>query len=268
MLYDDLVPIRFDVPGTPSEIHVYALGDLHVGAPNWDEKLTIKKINAILDDPVGYVHLCGDLMNNGLKNSKTNTYLETLMPAEQKQWITKNLRPLAARIISAVPGNHEDRTTREVGLSPLYDIMAAWGIEDRYRENLALSVIDMGKNRVGRTVYGGLCTHGSGRNKHQKFITGFDGIDYAVSGHTHTPMYCPHGKICLSLRTKTAKHVGYHEIVVDAGMRPGDYALKREYQISTPPRLDYLTLHEVRKTTSEGPWKTNQRRIDYNSIQI
>ena len=117
------------------------------------------------------------------------------------------------------------------------------------------------------TAYGGLTTHGSSRNKHSQFISGIDGIDYAISGHTHTPSYSPRGKIRLDLKHSTAAHVGYHEIVVDAGIKPGDYGLKKEYQIPTPPRLEYLTLHVSVKQQSQGG-RREVRRIDYNSIAI
>lgn len=266
MLFNDLEPIVFKLPQDIEEIHVYGIGDVHVGAPGWDEKLTKRKVQMILDDPVGYVHLCGDLMNNGLKNSKTNTYEEKLMPMEQKDWIIENLEPLKDRIISAVPGNHEDRTTRDAGLSPMYDIMCIWGISERYRENMALSIVKFGRAYNGRyNCYGGLCTHGSTKNKHEKFALCFDGIDYAISGHTHTPSYTPKGKIKLDLQKGRAKHIGYSEIVVDAGMKPSDYGLKKEYLVSTPPRMDYLVLHPITKGMTPNP---SEKKIDYCSIQI
>jgi predicted phosphodiesterase len=265
MLYDDLEVIVFEGPRDAEELHIYGLGDVHVGAPGWDEELTLRKIDRILDDPVGYVHLCGDLMNNGLKNSKTNTYLEMLSPMEQKLWIVDNLAPLVPRIISAVPGNHEDRTTREVGLSPMYDIMAMWQIEDRYRENLALSVVRFGRQYDKcQNIYGGLTTHGSTRNKHAKFITGFDGIDYAISGHTHTPSYAARGKIRLDQQHHVARHVAYHEIVVDPGMPPSDYGLKKEYELKAPARMDYLILHKTRPNGRQRRAKS----IDYVNIQL
>lgn len=266
MLYNDLTPIIFEADDKGlGEIHVYGIGDIHVGAPNWDSGLTLEIVERILSDPVGYVHLCGDVMNNGLKQSKTNSYFEVMNPVEQRQWVYENLKQLADRIISAVPGNHEDRTTNAVGLSPVYDIMAMWGIEERYRENLALSVVKFGVSYSGRkSVYGGLTTHGSSFHKHTKFITGFDGIDYAVSGHTHTPNYAPHGKIVLNLQNGTAKHAAYHELVVNPHMHPGDYAFKKEYEIKSPTRLDYFVLHNVTKGHNEPAKKA----VDFCSIEI
>lgn len=264
MLYNDLEVIRFNGPEDASELHIYGLGDLHVGAPGWNPDITLKKVNTILDDPVGYVYLCGDLMNNGLKNSKTNTYEEKLMPFEQREWIVKNMEPLRDRIIAAVPGNHEDRTTRDCGLSPVYDIMTIWGIEDRYRENMALSVVRFGHQPDGpASVYGGLVTHGSSRNKHRKFIQCIDGIDFAISGHSHTPFYEAHGKIQLCQQHATARHTCYHEIVVDPGLTPSDYALKHEYEISAPARMDYLALHTIQRAGTR-----RVKSIDYINKQI
>lgn len=60
--------------------------------------------------------LCGDLADYGLKNSKTNVYKAVMQPKEQQEYVYELFKPIAEKIVSAVPGNHEERITKEVGL--------------------------------------------------------------------------------------------------------------------------------------------------------
>ena len=262
----DLDVIVKKFPHSWNRLRVYALGDIHVGSKEFDERSVKAKIKRILDDECGVVCLCGDLGDYGLKNSKTNVYQATMQPKEQQEYIYQLFLPIKDKIVSAVPGNHEERITKEVGLCPLYDLCVRWGIEDVYRENVAVLKLSFGSIRGKKqpVVYTALTTHGSTRNKHRKFIACFDGIDFAISGHTHTPEYSPHGKIRIDRTHGTATHVPYKEIVVDANLMPGGYGLKKEYEIPSPPELQYLELSYY----STGENRDLVRVMDYHAIQI
>ncbi len=248
-------------------IRVYAIGDVHVGSPQYDDKTIRRKIQIIKDDPQGVVCLCGDLGDYGLKTSKTNVYQATMQPKEQQEYIFELFQPIADKIVAAVPGNHEERITKEVGICPMYDLCLWWRVPEAYRENVAimkLSFGSVGSDRQSTVV--GVVTHGSTRNKHHRFIACFDGIDFAISGHTHTPEYSPHGKIRVDSHRASAKHVAYKEIVVDANMKPGGYALKKEYEIAPPPELQYLEIMIHRDPDSEN--RRRYRVMNYHAIQI
>jgi len=73
-MHTDLDVIVKKFPKSWDRIHLYALGDIHVGSEQFDEASVRKKIKIIGDDPIGVVTLCGDLGDYGLKNSKTNVY--------------------------------------------------------------------------------------------------------------------------------------------------------------------------------------------------
>lgn len=266
-MFNDLDIIVKTFPYEQDVLRVYAIGDVHVGSEEFNEKAIKKKIEIIKDDPYGVVSLCGDLGDYGLKNSKTNVYKATMQPREQQTYIYELFEPIADKIISAVPGNHELRMTKEVGLCPLYDLCVLWGCEDVYRENLAIVKLQFGniRGRNKRTQFVGITTHGSTRNKHKKFISGFDGIDFAVSGHTHTPEYSAHGKIRIPRRGIVAQHVPYKEIVVDANLVPGGYGIKHEYEIAPPPELPYLELSSYSESDRN---RTLHKIISYHSIQI
>ena len=266
----DLDVIVKTYPKSWDRIHLYALGDIHVGSEQFDEASVRKKVRIIQDDPIAVVSLCGDLGDYGLKNSKTNVYQATMQPAEQKRYIFDLFSPIKDKIVSAVPGNHEERLTKEVGICPLYDLCVLWGIEDVYRENVAILKLMFGSRAGKKTsnqlnTFVGITTHGTTRNKHKKFISGFDGIDFAISGHTHTPEYSPHGKIRVNSQAGTAKHVAYKELVVDANMKPGGYSLKHEYEIAPPPELQYLEMY-IRRDADYN--RTERRIIDFHTIQI
>lgn len=260
----DLIVKQF--PEDFDTLRVYAIGDVHVGSPEFNEQAIKKKIKIIQDDPQGVVCVCGDLGDYGLKNAKTNVYLATMQPRQQQEYILDLFRPITNKIVAAVPGNHEERITREVGTCPMYDLCVLWGIPDVYRQNVAITKLNFGKVTKGRQMsFIGITTHGSTRNKHKKFIACFDNIDFAISGHTHTPEYSPHGKIRVDAKHATARHVPYKEIVVDGNLQPGGYSIKHEYEISPPPELQYLELTIIK---DNDRIRTKHKVMNYHAIQI
>lgn len=265
---NDLELIIKQFPKSQDRIHLYALGDVHAGAENFNEDAIKKKIQIIRDDPMGVVSICGDLGDFGLKNSKTNVYRATMSPDAQIDYIYELFKPITDKIVSIVPGNHEERILRETSISVLYDLAVLWRIPEVYRENVAILKLIFGKYKGGPTqnTFIGITTHGSSRNKHHHFVASFDGIDFAISGHCHQPSYTPHGKIRVNNQQETATHVAYKEIVVDANLTPGGYALKKEYEIAPPPELQYLELYTKREKRHGET--TVHKVINYHSIQI
>ena len=264
---NDLDVIVRTFPVKQKVLNVYAIGDTHVGSEQFDERAVRKKIEIIRDDPNGVVCLCGDLGDYGLKNSKTNVYKATMQPKEQQQFIYELFEPLKHKIVAAVAGNHEERITKETGLCPLYDLCVLWGCPEVYRENVAITKYVFGQqaNKKRQHVFVGITTHGTTRNKHRKFIACFDGVDFAIIGHTHTPEYSPHGKIRVDSKHATAVHVPYKEIVVDANMSIGGYGLKHEYEILPPPELPYLELKTYREPNRN---RSLHKIINYHTITI
>ena len=263
---NDLDVIIKKYPREQEVLRVYAIGDIHVGSAEFNEAAVKKKLKIIEEDPCAALCICGDLGDYGLKNSKTNVYQATMSPREQQKYIHKLFLPVIDKIAAAVPGNHEERITKEVGTCPLYDLCVLWGIQDVYRENLAITKFMFGEqNKRQQNIFVGITTHGATRAKHKKFIAGFDGIDFAISGHTHTPEYSPHGKIRIDRTHGKASHVSYKEIVVDSNLSVGGYGIKKEYEIPTTPELQYLELSVYRSGEFGKP---RMRAMDYHSITI
>ena len=265
-MYNDLDVIVKNYPREWGTLRVYAIGDVHVGSAQFDERAIRKKIDIIRNDPCGVFVLCGDVADFGLKNSKTNVYQATMQPKEQIEYVYELFKPVVDKLTAAVPGNHEERVTKEVGLCPLYDLCVRWGMPEVYRENVAITKYTFGNKSNNRpNAFVGITTHGSTRNKHKKFIACFDNVDFAVSGHTHTPEYSPHGKIRVNSIKATATHVPYKEIVVDANLMPGGYGIKHEYEIPPPAEIQYLEL-SIRRDADYN--RTEHKVMNYHTIQI
>ena len=266
----DTVYIERKYPTDMQVLRVYAIGDVHVGSQDFDLESTQKMIRIIENDPCAAVVICGDLGDFGLKNSRTNIYQSAIPnPKEQIEVIHDLFSPIASKISAAVPGNHEERLVREVGVCPLYDLCVRWGIQEVYRENVAITKYVFGSYKGDRNqnVFFGITSHGSSRNKHHKHILCYEGADFSVSGHNHTPYYAPEGRLRIERGGKAneARHVPFKEIVVNAHLRPGGYSLKHEYEIAPPPELPYLELTMVRENNRN---RTLHRIMNYHTITI
>ena len=267
-MMNDLDLIIKQYPEDMNTLHVYAIGDVHVGSPQYNDDVIRKKIRIIKDDPIAAVCVCGDLGDFGLKNSKTNVYQATMQPKEQQEFIIDLFAPIADKITAFVPGNHEDRLTRETGIDPMLTIACRLGIEDTYRENVAITKYIFGSqegNRNKRNAFIGVTSHGSTRNKHNRFITGFDGADFFIAGHNHVSEYGRHSKIKIDAIHETAKHIPYASIIVDANLDPGGYGLKKEYEIAPAHELQFLELTSFREKNQR---RRNHKVMNYHAIQI
>ena len=83
-MLDDFQMILSDFP-TAEYLNVYPLGDVHIGSKEFDLDLFLKWREVVENDPNGVVVIIGDMMNMGLRNSKSNVYEEKLSPMEQKE---------------------------------------------------------------------------------------------------------------------------------------------------------------------------------------
>ena len=233
-------------------LHIYPLSDVHIGAKECNINLLYKWQKAVLDDPYGYCVFAGDLMNMGLKNSKTNVYEEVLSPQDQKEAAYEIMKPLKDKILAGIPGNHCYRMVKEVGTNPLYDVFCRLQIEERYRENACFLKVNLGKKKSNNksASYGIVLTHGTSPNKHDKWVNGVDGADVFISGHTHTPEYKPKGKIRMDMQNETVSIVPYRQIVCASFQKYGGYALRGEYLPNICESFQRIKLYGDKKKVS------------------
>lgn len=237
MKRDDEI-IVFDVPENV-DLHIYPLADLHVGAPEFNLSAWVQFKKKVLADPVGYLVVAGDLMNNGLKSSVTNCYEETMRPREQKQWLCGELDALKDKILCVVPGNHENRSGKDADDNPLYDVCCKLDIEDVYRENAAFLNVRLG-NRVNNgqrnPTYMFMCMHGSGGgaltggsvNRNERFAYCLDGVDILVTGHTHKPLVTAPCKLRVDAQSGKVYRKQFACVTSTGWLEYGGYALRKQ----------------------------------------
>lgn len=247
------------------EVHIYGVADWHVGSAECDMGMIEKTIKTILKDKDGYCVIAGDLLNNGLKQSKTNTYEETMMPYEQKEVVYELLKPLAeaGKILAITDGNHEFRSVREVGVSPLYDIACRLRIEDVFRPYMCLLMVQFGRCGFGRegsyNTYYGLVIHGASRNKHRRYEMTIEPLDFCVSGHTHQPEMASRGKIRIDARG-VAKQVNFKSLIICPALTHGGYGIQKEYEPTGTGEVQYLTLKTIERD--------RVKRMEYHTSQL
>lgn len=176
------------------DIEVFPFSDLHVGSAEFDKELFDTYVQHVLAEPNRFCFFNGDLIDNALKSSVSDIYKATMGPKEQILETVEILQPLVDdnRIWGIVGGNHENRTDREVGISP--GEIIADKLRVPYFGMEVLIKIRFGKNKSGRSGYYTLyVTHGfgGGRKKGGK-INNLESLrniviaDLYAMGHTHT----------------------------------------------------------------------------------
>ena len=249
-MFDDFILIKDSFNDFP-HLNIYPLGDAHIGSKECNMELLLKWREIVENDPYSRVVIIGDIMNMGLKNSRSNVYEEVLNPMQQKEACYEFLKPIADKILAGCSGNHEYRTAKEVGTNPLYDIFCRLCIEDRYRENACFLKLTVGKCGKNPNVYGVVLTHGKSKNKDLDWTYTVDGADLFISGHTHLGTHHPCGKIQMDLRHNKVKSIGYQHIVVLPFQEYGGYSIRDKYKPT------YLGQFQCIKFAS------NEKRIGY-----
>ena len=235
-------------------IKIYTVSDLHIGAAEVLLKAWHDFKKQLLSEPDSYITISGDMMNNGIKNSKTNVYEETMRPRDQKAWLVEQLRDITDKILCVVPGNHEYRSVKEVDDNPLYDVCCKLNIEDKFRENAAILIIRMGNTKgsgLKNPTYTGCVIHGAGggatayaRNK--KFGYAFDGLDFLIAGHSHEAMNGTPAKIVIDKHNKRVTIKPFRVIIATAWLDYAGYAMRMQLT-PTGHALAELTLCECKK---------------------
>ena len=226
----DFDMIIHKLPDSLDEIRIYPLGDLHVGAAEFDEEFFKAWCRAVENDPFGYVVIAGDLMNNGLKDSKTNSYEEVMPPSEQKEYIHSALEPLANKILAATEGNHERRSGKAADSQPLYDIMCWLRRQEVYRKRCCFVKVNLGrKSHRKPSSYGIVVTHGGSNNAMKQFGASIDGCDLLICGHTHGGEETPSSKIYIDMRNELVTQVPYRTVRCTSFLNYGGYAIEKPY---------------------------------------
>lgn len=236
-MLSDFELITFEFP-QKSDLTIIPISDVHLGAKEHAEREWVTFCENVLKQPNVYITLGGDLINNATRSSVSNIFDDTMRPREQKKLIVEMLTPIKDRILCAVTGNHERRSTKDVDDDPTYDIMCKLDLEHLYRENMAFIKIRMGNPKANGSTnptYVLAVTHGTGGgiytgaavNRNERFGYVIDNLDCLIVGHTHKPFITQPSKIHIDPYNNTVSVKPFKVVSSTSWMSFGGYAASK-----------------------------------------
>lgn len=253
-LLDDFTPIIHTLPGRTAKL--WAVADVHIGAKEADLQGFESFLKRVEKDADSYVVIVGDLLNNAVRSSVSDVYAETMSPSQALDYAVKILQPIADRILGVVGGNHERRSRKEVDLDPLFAVCSMLRrsdgstLQDVYRPNMAFLRINL-VNGSTRDHYAIMLTHGKTLNKRKQFVNVIEGIDAAITAHTHQPDVLMPSRI----RFTSGNRVVFHEVVslcACSWLESGGYSLSGLYLPQATSRPQCLILEFANTNTRRG----------------
>lgn len=194
--------IKIDLPETLEKLEIYTFADLHIGEAGCDIKAIKEQIKIVEEKENAYAILNGDLINNALKTSISDSYEETMTPSEEIKTVIKLFTPIKDKIICITSGNHEDRTKNATNINPTEFIAMKLGIEDKYDPIGAVVFVRFGWNnsRKRKQWYSIYTTHGRGGGRKEggkanrlAEMASIVDVDIYIHSHTHLPMVIKEG---------------------------------------------------------------------------
>jgi hypothetical protein len=214
----------------------------------FDEAALRKTVAYILAAPNRYTVFNGDLINNALKNSKSDIYKSVRTPLAAAKHIADILRPLAEaeRVLGMTTGNHEERTARETSFDPSEWIAQDLGIISKYVQGPYLLFIALGTSehsRPGRTkriVYSVYVHHGYGGGKKAgsklNNVVSMNDIvdaDLYIMSHLHTPASTKIDFFRLDYQNQTCTQHTRGYLLANAFLKFGGYGHDKGYTPAT-----------------------------------
>lgn len=202
----DEKPIICNLPKDLDYADIYFLHDIHFGSELFDERKWKSLKSKIQNDDRAYICWIGDLIENAIPNSKSDTFTQKYSPAQQKEWAAQELFELRKKTLPVVAGNHEhNRTTKMCGLYPIYDICMLAGVDEKYRDIVAYLDIGIGTRKDAKNKqvhYFGQTQHAAKDLKNYGTSDYTDGIDFFAFGHDHEPKDRPRAKMVFDHHNK------------------------------------------------------------------
>lgn len=245
----DYKPIQFCTDPQFDEIEIYFAHDIHYGSDIADMKKWDRFKKEILAAPNRYVIWAGDYCETAIINSKSDIYSQNANLECQRIWMQQQFFDLKERTIAIVPGNHENRITKAVGLFPVYDAAVCSEVASQYRQHFAFVDIAVGSggHGIGKQVhYVGFIAH---RLKDCKNYHGgdfVDGVDFVAYGHDHDPKDHARSKLVYDPKNKAVIQKDVE--IIDSGsfMTYGGYGADDGYRPQAT-KLYKLVLNGKRK---------------------
>lgn len=247
-MISDFVPLIHRLDGRT--VKVWAVADLHIGAKECDLKGFTAFLRRVQDDKDSYIVLCGDMLNNGIRDSVTNVYEEVLPPSAQMEKAAELLTPVKDRILGAVGGNHEARSRKAVDLDPMYAVMLMLGRGELYRQNMAFVRVVLEQGAV-KDHYSLLLLHGKTENKRRNFDYAVEGVDAIIGAHTHDPLVRKSARLCFTSGNRVLVKPAV-SLTATSWLDYGGYAAAALYRPTVSSDPQHLELEFTGTNTRNG----------------
>lgn len=241
-----------------NEFQLLVLGDMHIGDELCDLDMIKNTIDYVKNTEDCYVILNGDLMNNALTTSKSDSYTEQMSIEEEQDLLIDLLMPIKDKILVMATGNHEHRTSLLAGINPLKAVAYALGIKDKLVENSYLLNIEFGTAYGVKSVpnkyvvfgihggTGGGRRAGSTANALQDMALVRPDMDLYVHSHTHTQVNYNDMIFLYDRKTKKTKEHQRTFYNANAFLKYGGYAEQKGYKpVDRNPSV--LVVNAIRK---------------------
>ena len=246
-MVSDYVPIVHTLDGRT--IKLWAVADVHIGARECDLDGFSRFVDRVKADPDSYIVICGDLLDNGTRDSITNIY-QTLPPSTQIEKAVEILSPIANRILGGVGGNHELRSSKAVDLDPLHTVFVRLGTQDRYRRDFAFLRIILERENI-HDHYAVMLIHGKSESKRKQFDYAIEGVDAVIGGHVHNGSIAKNARLVLTHRNRVVVKP-FVSLTATSWLRYGGYAAQGLYKPTATSDPQYLELEFANSNGRHG----------------
>ena len=179
------------------EAFIIPLGDTHIGDAGFRQKELKKTLERGAQIGALFV-FTGDILNNGLKSSVSDTYDEAIPPGDpQIDYAYEIFKPYKNLIVGAVSGNHEYRSKKDSNMNPLRQLCHMLDVPFFGDEVLLQFRLGLKKNKkpVTYTAYVSHgCSNGSTVGAKSNGLSRMTNIvlaDIYFGAHTHQIMAYP-----------------------------------------------------------------------------
>lgn len=175
------------VPDSLETIELAPLYDVHIGSREHDAELFKRHMEWIAKTPNVFTWNGGDAFENKTAKEAHMGY-DSLSPEEQLLSATKAFAPIQHKMLFSIPGNHEDRTFKQSGMSSAKRL--ADNLKVPFFTDYALVTIKWRGNNFRLLAHhgaGGATTAGAQRNSARKELA-WAKPDMLWTGHLHQPL--------------------------------------------------------------------------------
>jgi hypothetical protein len=186
--HDSEVPqLVVTLPDKFSTIQIAPLYDVHIGSREHDAALFQRHLQWLATTPNVFTFNGGDMFENKTPNEGKMGH-DPLSPEEQIAEVTRQLAPIQHKLLFSLPGNHEDRTMKQSGISSAKRL--ADNLKLPYFPDYCLCTIKWRGNNFRILTHhgsGGAQTAGAQRMAARKDLVWLH-PDVMWTGHLHQPL--------------------------------------------------------------------------------